>query len=364
MKIYRIKTIFVLLLFGLVSLVSCIREDDTPVKVPPIVGAIISPDVGGATEPNQVWINLSDGKQTTNKRDSWDLAFYSGEEFRVVLNSSIMMAVGEIENATDLNFVTPEMVNDLKTKVQVGNFTANEQYIDDPSGNYLKQKTGIAEIKLEDSENAVYLLNMGRKLYTGTVLPNGVFTGGEGRGWKKIKILRHTKGYKIQYADLEATSYQEIIVEKNSDYHFQFVNLETQSLVNVQPKKKDWDLCFTVFTNLIQNPAISAFTSYIFPDMVLNNRLSNVQIYQVKTTEIAYEDFKKEHIKETLFIKDDQRAIGSNWRTTTGPNGAEVFTDRFFILKNADGFYFKIKFLRMKNEESYRGFPQFEYEPL
>lgn len=361
------KRYSLIILLAMLSLTSCIREDNTPVKIPPMTGAIVSPEVGGASQPNQVWVNLSDNSSKITQRDSWDLGFYSGEEFRVILNSSIMMAVGKIENATNIDAVTPEMVEQLQKKVVVADFTDNGIYIDDPKGNYLTQTTGIAPISANDAENGVYLLNMGRKLYEGTTRPGSVYTASsENRGWKKIRILRHNNGYKIQYANLEDTTHQEMIIEKNPNYNFSFLNMEKKSLVDIQPEKTQWDLCFTVLTNLTD--AGSYYTSYIFADMVLINTLGGVQAYEVRTDagqgETSYNKFTKADIDVSKFVKDDQRIIGSNWRTATGNNGPEVFSDRFYVLKNAEGFYYKIRFIKMLNDEGYRGHPQFEYKPL
>src|SRR5205085_12477358 len=43
---------------------------------------------GGANYPNKVFIDLSANRQTAVARTTWDLAFSSADDFRVVLNSS------------------------------------------------------------------------------------------------------------------------------------------------------------------------------------------------------------------------------------------------------------------------------------
>ncbi len=359
-----LRYIILLAISGFLS--SCIREDDTPVVIPPIEGATIAANVGGATQPNQVWIDLSENTQTFNQRDSWDLAFYNGTQFRVLINSSIMMAVGKVEGYTDIDQVNSQTVAELKTKVQVGNFQDNVQYIDLPSGDFLNQTSGIAEISETESQNAVYLLNMGRELYTGTIAPKRAFVGGAERGWMKIRILRTATEYKIQFAELDSPTHEEVTIEKDTDYHFNYFSLQQKALVKIQPPKKKWDLCFTVFTNAVN--AGSYFTSYTFSDMILHNTLDNTGVYQVTVEagqgEMAYKAFQKTDVDESLFVYNDQRALGSNWRTTTGANGAEVFSDRFYIIKDAEGFYFKLRMMKMSNEEGYRGYPEFEYQPL
>ena len=363
------KNIFSLLLIILLfTVTSCVHVDDTPVKVPPITGSIVSPEIGGAAQPNQIWVELATAESKKTSREAWDLGFYCGDEFRVILNSSLLMSVGEIENAYNIDAVTSQSVANLKPLVQVGNFQDNSQYIDHPNGEILTQTSGIAEINANDNFNKVYLLNLGFKTYAGNTLPGSVYTIGVERGWKKIKIIRFQQGYKIQYANLDETTHKEFIITKDSEYNHKFFSLLTGNLADVQPKKKNWDLCFTVFTNLTLNPANNQWTSYIYPDFVAHNTRGNVGVYEVVTAagqgETTYNNFKSESIDQSKFVFNDQRTIGSNWRTTTGANGAEVYSNKFYVVKNSDGFYFKLRFLRMKNEQGFRGHPQFEYKAL
>lgn len=357
-----------LLTIAVFSVQSCVKEDDEPIKIPPIEGAVVAPNMGGEREPNQVWIELASNTVKETHREAWDLGFYCGDEFRVMLNSSLVMSAGKIENAFDIDAVNSQSVAALKTLVQAANFQDNSQYIDNPNGEILTQTSAIGEVKADDSQNNVYLLNMGFKTYpeSSPTVPGSVYNIGDARGWKKIRVLRHPQGYKIQYADLDATSHQEFIITKDNAYNFKFFSLMTGNYADIQPKKKNWDLCFTVFTNLTS--AGTFMTSYIYPDFVLNNTHGKVAVYEVVTAagqgESAYNNFKLEDIDATKFINNDQRVIGSNWRTTTGANGAEVFSNKFYALRNSDGFFFKIRFLRMKNEAGFRGHPQFEYKAL
>jgi len=362
------NTIF-LLFCSLFVFTSCIHEDDTPVKIPVKDGDVLTlNEKADPSEAHQFWIDLSTGNVTETHRELWDLGFYCGDEFRVILNSSLAMAVGKIENAYDIDAVNSQTVKDLKKVVKVASFTDNAQYIDDPTGDVTKQTSGIAEISQDDSQNNVYLLNMGYKVYDGDTAPGTVYNVGEARGWKKIRILKEGSDYKIQYADLDETSHKEFIISKDPEYNYRFFSMSTGNYADVQPKKKSWDLCYTVFTNLTWNPDGNFYTSYIFPDVMLHNILGGAGAYEVKTAdgqgETEYNNFKIGDVDASKFIFNDQRAIGSNWRITTGQNGAEVYSNRFYVVKNSDGFYFKLRFLRMKDDNNYRGYPQFEYKPL
>lgn len=367
MKKYINFSLIIIIFFSVFT--SCISEDVSPVKIPPIEGSVITlNEKADPTEANQLWIDLSSGDVTSTHRELWDLGFYSGDEFRVMLNSSLVMSVGKIENATNIDAVNSQTVKDLKNLVQAANFTDNAQYVDNPNGDIVNQTTGIAPISSDDNLNNVYLLNMGHKVYAGSPSPGTIYNIGDLRGWKKIRILRYALGYKIQYADLDETSHKEFIISKDTEYNYRFFSFTTGTYANIQPKKKEWDLCYTVFTNLTLNPANNLDTSYIYPDIVLHNILGGVGVYEVTTAagqgEAAYNNFKKDDVDGSKFVINDQRTIGSNWRTTTGTNGAEVYSNKFYVLRDSDGFFFKIRFLRMKDDQNYRGFPQFEYKPL
>lgn len=374
------KKIFYCLLVGAAFIAqSCINDNEDPVSVAKIEGSIADPRVGGATQPNQVWIDLSETDPVTkgplqklNRRTDWDLALYSGPEFKVVLNSSIMMAAAKIPNVTDFSQVTEATVSTLKNQVQVANFNpANEVYIDDVKGDFPYGYTAIEEIKANDSENGVYLVNMGKEIYTGSVPVGSVATGGDSRGWKKVQIVRSGEGYKVKSADIDGSNYYEVTVNKNAAYNYNFISLKNKSEVSIQPERKKWDLCFTVFTN-----TISGAGSYIYADFVTINNVGGTGAYEVivpaGTSGVeTYNNFKTSDINPSKFIYNDQRVIGSNWRNPVGTNGLEVYGDRFYILKDPNGYYFKLRFTRLtkantddQGVKDERGFPSFEYKPL
>ncbi|MCW3161747.1 HmuY family protein [Chryseobacterium oryctis] len=350
-----------------VSLISqsCINDNEDIVKVSKIEGDIIEPHVGGATQPNQVWFDLSENREVVTKRTDWDIALYSGGEFKVIINSSIMMAAGKIPNAIDIDQVTESSVAPLKNQVQVANFNpSNEVYVDDVKGDFPSGYTAIEEIKPTEIENGIYLLNMGKEIYTGTVANGSVVTGGDSRGWMKIQVIRFGEGYKVRYAELNDSKHKEIVVAKNQAYNFNFISLKNNKEVYIQPEKKKWDICFTVFTNVIEGAG-----SYVYADFVNNNNVGGVGAYEVKIISgsgiEAYNNFKASDIDKSKFIYNDYRVIGGNWRNPVGANGLEVYNDRFYIIKDSDGYYFKLRFTRLTNSNTgERGYPQFEYKPL
>lgn len=359
------KILFYLLIGGAFIAQSCINDNEDPVAVAKTDGYTVDAKVGGATQPNQVWFDFGTNSMVLTKRSDWDLAFYTGNEFKVILNSSVAMAAAKIPNATDIKQVTAASVGTMTSQVVVGPYSAaNIGYIDDVKGNIPSGYTAIEEVKANASDNGIYLVNMGVKIFTGNVAAGSVNTGSESRGWMKIQVVRQGNGYKVRYAPLdETTNIKELNITKNSAYNYNFVSLFNDNQVSIQPEKKNWDIGFTVFTNVIEGMG-----TYVYADFITINNMGGAGAYEVKATGTttgaeAYNNFKFSDIDQSQFIYNDQRVIGSNWREA-GPSGSQVKSSVFYVIKDAEGYYFKLRFKNMTDEKGERGHPQFEYKPL
>lgn len=328
------------------------------------LGTALSPEVGGPMQPNQVYVDLSSGKLTTVVRTSWDLGFFSGNDFKLVLNSSLKMAAKQLAttNIDEVQVADETMI--------IAQGQGNASQIDDPSGDFTKTTptTAIASVSAIDADNKVYLINMGSNpATTKPATGSEGSAGGTPRGWKKIRVLRSGNDYKVQYADIAATTHQEIIISKNSAYNFTFLSLLDKKVVNVEPQKNQWDLNFTTFTNVLPG---ATPTPYFFPDYIVTNLKGDAKAYQVLTSAFSYDSFTLANVDNTKFTLD-QRNIGSNWRSTsaTGADGNPVSqfvlrTDRFFVIKDPAGNVYKLKFTGGANEAGERGYPKFQYALL
>lgn len=359
------KKTFLFLSFALLSLASCSNDDDkTPVEVPS-VGAVLQPSVGGANQPNQVYFDLSTGKTETVNRAAWDFGFSTGSDFRVVINGSLKMAVKKL-TTSDITLI---QASDANVAVGAGTNPSNNGYVDNPTGVLAGEGAGvgtaIAEVSATDADNKVYLVNLGFAVSTSKPNVGSVSVDGEARGWKKVRILRSGNGYKIQYADLASTTFTEKTIAKDADFNFSFFSLTTGNTVSVEPQKTKWDLNFTTFTNYL---AGATEVTYGYSDFIVSNMKGGTQAYQVLVAEGgSYADFTKAKVVEANFTVSatDQRAIGSSWRSGGGPGSLpSIKTDRFYVVKDASGNYYKVKFLAMTNDAGERGHSTLEYSIL
>jgi hypothetical protein len=368
------KSIFILSMITL-FLGSCSSDDDatntgnngSDDTTGPVEQAVVAPTVGGPNQPNQVYFDLSSNTENLKQRDSWDLGFSTGSDFRVIINGSIKMAVKQL-NTTDIT-----EVQTVDESVAVGYSTfATLGYVDNPTGILTGagsgEGTAIAEISDNAEDNKVYLVNLGYEVET--VLPaSGVDLDGDARGWKKIRITKQGNNYVLQYADLDATTAQAVTISKDTDYNFVFVSLDNGQKVSVEPKKNEWDINFTGFTNYY--PYGTSQITYYFSDFITSNIHGGTQVYEVvgeaADIESTYANFSLADVVNANFEASttDQRMIGSNWRNggsqTSSPS---IKDDRFYVVKDNDGNIYKLRFLALTNEDGERGHPVFEYELL
>ena len=312
---------------------------------------------GGANYPNKVFIDFSANRQAAVDRTTWDLGFSSGGDFRAVLNSSNGMMAMALDK-TDLNAVT------AADTIGMGAMLSHDavfaainlptppswvpdaiNWIDDPSGDLAK--TAIAGVSATASENKVYIVNRG----------SGPGTPSVPLGWKKIRIIRNGTGYTLQYADIAATTFSEVQVTKDTDHSFQYVSFAT-GVVEAEPATARWDIAWTGFSNATNFGA--GPVPYYFQDFILQNT-AGVETAQVLTADIAYEDFTEANLGGTTF-SDARTNIGSSWRSGGGPGGGpSLKTDRFYVVKDADDNYYKVRFTALTIGGE-RGKPKLEYD--
>ncbi|TKC08116.1 hypothetical protein FA048_13225 [Pedobacter polaris] len=335
---------------------ACKKSKDEPViVVPPSDGSTLTLE-GKTAESNYtnvVYTDLSKDKTTKVDRKSWALGFYSGADFKVMLNQSFQ-TLAAVVNKTDINAVT---LDDAKTtlvyniNLQSSTLANAVSLVDNYNGSL--NRTAIASISATADENKVYILSV-----------NGLFIE---PNLYKIRILRNgTTGYTLQYAKIQETTFKTVNISKSADYNLTFVSLGNNNdgaIVNAEPKKDEWDLNWSYSTyksvaaNLESNP-------YWYQDFISINTLAGVSAAQVSTTTKTYAAFAESDIASLTFL-NERDVIGSKWRTSpdfTGAGGG-VKTDLFYVIKDSSGNVYKLKFVSyITGDGGERGKPVIEYK--
>lgn len=347
MKHYQSLTICSIFLGA--GLFSSCNDDTAPIVITPDESGLMEINGGGATYPNTAFIKLRTSEQTAVKREDWDLAFYTGSDFKVLINGT----TGAMASATGKTTLEEVGAEEITTAESTGelvlSFTNLEGilHVDDPS-NPLSNPI-IAPIGASDDENEVYLLNRGS-------------SGATEKTWKKIKITRNGNGYVLEYADADANNSTSLEISKDDTKNFVYVSFET-GIVEVEPAKKDWDIAWTAGTSSTPYPQASNGTlAYFFQDLVYHNIYGGTTTVEILEEEIPYENFLYSDIESLDFNSDNRLTIGSSWRAGGGPSSSPaVLEDRYYIVKDSEDNYYKLRFLSL-TKDGERGRPSFEFE--
>lgn len=314
-------------------------------------------DQTGSSAGNSVFIDFSTDQVSHLLRQSWDLGFYCGEDFRVIINNTTS-AMAYVTDKTDINAVGNDDTLDVSLRYSLSTLSpAMFDFFDDVDGNITQ--TVIPEISLVDAENKVVIINRGT---SGAVAP---------REFIKVRILRNaTGGYTLQYAHLSATTFKTVDVAKHESYNFQLLTVDDGSIVP-HPKKTEWDIQWTLsmYKTLF---SASEYVPYAFSDMVAINHLNGTQALEKKYETIedcnaAFESYSLADLTtETLL--NDKWVIGAGWRRTVGPGDTEpagTIKTKFYIVRDHEGNAYKVKFLSFSSEDGgERGKPELKYELL
>ena len=332
---------------------ACKKDIDPIIILPPSTGAQvelngIAGSEAGSSAGNSVYLDLSADKQTASLRAGWDLGFYCATDFKVILNNTTSAAL-KVLTSNDITAVgAADTVGLVLATSQTNPLPEQLPWFDNVAGDLTK--TAIPAVSATDADNKVIILN------------RGTAGGIAARPWIKLRVLRNTSGgYTLQYAGIQEATFKTLQIPKDILYHFKFISFEN-GVVDAQPEKEKWDLVwsYSVFETNFGAGAVP----YNFSDLIAVNYLSGVtvatKIYANAATAVtAFDAFNKDSVTNTTLV-NNRWAIGSSWRSTQPATGARL--DRFYIIKDAAGNYYKLKCLDMGIADGgTRGKPKFKY---
>lgn len=294
-----------------------------------------SESLGAITFGQQVFVDLSTGKQTIRSRQAWDLAFASGPgETAVFLNTANYTQaadLGEMAFGTDLNPVDPRTYAFRFDSASGGHHeTVLGGWIDRASG---------------QSRDHLWLLDLG---FDTLLSP---------RGYRQLVIDSLVEDtYYFRYAGVSGEESRAAQVRKQPGEPLVFFSLEAGRVVEVAPPAANWDLVFTYY-------------AYRYPDGIpywLTGALTNR--HRVKAREIPTADLAGLTLADTARLgwAVGLDEIGFDWKTYLfGPPARyETDTTRHYLVRDTEGIVYRLRFLDFYNEAGERGFPQMEYAPL
>lgn len=330
MKVHMTKAAIILVLT--LALTSCFEED--VMVAPHEPGNLLEGQVSlGSGYEQQVFFDLLRNMEvSTNLVSEWDLSFESSTGgWLIRLNSSKFMYAG---NSHDTLFDAELKQNEL------------EMDFDTSDGNPDSTALGQWFQKEEDtawSHKHVYLLDRGNDELFRPV------------GLKKIQFDMADEDYRVRYANNDNSMDTTVVIRRDPGKDRIYYSLE-KGIVEIAPPADSWSLLFTKYTTMLVTDE-----GENYPYLVLGALLNP---NGVSATLDTIHDFMDMELADTIDLELTDRAdvIGYDWKYYNFDAALYTIEPGFsYVIRDRDGFYYKLRFVDFYSSEGEKGYPKFEY---
>ena len=350
------KKLFLLLMIS-AGFVSCISEED-PVQPFPR-GDLTTGNTGdNDIYYQQVYYDLSSNTmKAVNNNMDWDIGFEGAEDgFHIILNFGRLMKAVDL-GPVDFDSVTEDDLPDKDSPLWE---------IDHPEG---KLDSGVFAIWWDVKEGP------GKSLDHVYIVDRGPYENRASR-YLKMKINGFADSvYSVSYEYFhtgDGIVYNMIV--KDNDVNFTcFSFAEGGKTVNLQPDKNDWDILFSTYTEKLWDG--SQYLIYSVRGALINYKycaalyLDSAIVNDYFDGEVEFSELDYDSVKE-LELLPVRNEIGHDWKRIidiNDPNlGYEVKSGQIYIIKDTDGFLYKLHFIGYSSQTGLgiKGFPIFEFKQL
>jgi len=310
-------------------LTGCFPKDDLVV---PLKLDIV--EVPYSMYDTQTWFNLHNKAVVThNAFPDWDLGFESnGSGHHIILNTSRFMHAGNT-GSSDYYGITTNICDTM---------------VYDDSGGDLN-KTAIGNwADFSDPMNPVFP----KKVY---IIDMGTDNNGVKMGYKKVAFdSLASSTYSVHFSNLDGSDEHTSAIVTDPARSFTLFSFQNGgSVVSLQPADKDWDICFTQYSTILYDDKNVA-TPYLVRGVYINMAGTTA----ARDTLKKFEDITPANIPDYEF-SSAQDAIGYKWKDYKN-DSYKINPNIFYLIKDQNGEYYKLKFSGFYNESGERGYPSFQ----
>lgn len=273
---------------------------------------------------HQIWFDLGTNSIVkTNLRTDWDLAFDCGLNKNILYLNSALVAKVAFTDTSDFNAVNSDAGLTYTSEHQSGN----------------SETLAIGDIT---EQRNVFIIDRGFN-------PSGNPIG----KWKVQITLVENQSYYLTCSKLNGDNLTTAVITKDPLYNRVAFSFKTLSVIQIEPLKTDYDLCFTQYTNVFTNPPLA----YSVNGVIINPYHTEV----AEEFNLEFNAITKSHA-ETLFYSKDADIIGYDWKEFLfSTQSYTIYQDQNYIIKDASGNLFILHFLDFYDENGVKGTPGFEF---
>lgn len=334
------------LIVFLIAFTACEKEDE-PVVLPepgPVQRATV---VMGTRYEDQVYFRLRSGKTWTAPYNNYDLAFETSPTgLSIYLNSGKFMFACNTGTSDFLNADSTGKIwindadNALPDSLALSNWWTAA--FADPLG-------------LSD----VYVIDRGRTEHSGT------------DRYRKFQVIKANDAYyEVRFSLVNNTNVTVLNIPKNRDYSLVYLSFSNNGKVVQEqaPVSREWDFVFTKYTHqYFDQPVTSPFRYYPVTGALIN-RWGGTEGIRMKKDSVpdylSFDAFAWESTQGRQFLPNAD-IIGYEWKAYNF--NSAMFTmvpDLYYVIRDRDGFYYKIRFIDFYDQSGNKGTVTFEYQRL
>lgn len=328
----RNLSIIVLLLL---SLQSCFKEE-----------ALITPHEQGDLEEGQaalgsyyetqVYFDLYNNEEVSNSSiNDFDLSFESsGEGWIIRLNSAKFMLAG---NSHDTVFTADLIQDELDMK------------FDTSDGNPDSTALGAWYEITEDSSwsrHEVYLVDLGSD------------REGSSLGQKKVQFGMLGNDYLLRYANMDNSGDTLVLIVRDPSKDQVYYSFD-MGFVDIAPAPDQWSLLFSKYTTMLVTDE-----GEDYPYLVVGILLNPNEVAASLDTIHDFMNMTRDDIADLEFTSQAD-VIGYDWKYYNFDAGVyTIVQDMNYVIRDRDGFFYKLRFVDFYSDEGVKGYPTFEFVRL
>lgn len=290
----------------------------------------------GPVYENQAYFDLGSNLEVASSSIlDWDLSFESNTGgWTIRLNSAKFMQAG---NSLDTLFTAELNAEDLEMK------------FDKSDGN--PDSTALADcFEVSDdstwSKRYVYLVDRGSD-------PQG-----NPLGYKKIQLEMTGEDFLLRYADQDNSRDTTVLITRDPAMDLVYYSFNT-GIKDIAPPPDQWSLFFTRYTTMLVTDE-----GENYPYLVVGVLLNPNGVVAARDT---VHDFMALDINDVAGLEFTRQAdvIGYDWKYYNFNEGVyTIEPDQNFVIRDRDGFFYKLRFVDFYSDQGVKGYPTFEYVRL
>ena len=316
---------------------SCFKKDE---MIPAHVRGNAVTDTIGMTDnyKYQVYYDLGDSLQVSrNAKTLFDLSFEcSPDGWKILLNTADFMKCADLGAVP---FGQPRDTTGLKWK-----FDKSDGNPDSLAFGKWFQVSNNDTLSL----NHVYLIDRGSD-------ENGITLG-----FRQFIVdsLRHGVYY-FRYAGMNGSNAVSAVAAKDPSVNSVQFSFASGSVVKLEPPKGSYDLLFTQYTTLLYTDLGEAYP-YLVTGVLINP--NEVEVAKDTLNEFSAITFD---IASSNTFSRSLDVIGYDWKYYSFSTGGYTVKQHLcFIIRDTQGFLYKLRFIGFYDAGGHKGYPVIEYQKL